>query len=92
MLAPLTAMQANDISQNLNQTVDSLKTNDALTPYIFGNNFMICLIMFIPIVGPIFGLYALFNTGTAITAIATSQGYPPINSSFCGILDTDILA
>ncbi len=86
MLAPLTAQQANDLSQNLNQTVDSLKTNGALTSYIFGNNFMICLIMFIPIVGPIFGLYALFNTGTAITAIATAQGYPPFIALFAEFL------
>jgi hypothetical protein len=86
MLAPLTAKEANDISQSLNQTVDSMKTNGGLTPYIFGNNLMICLAMFVPIAGPIFGLYALFNTGTAITAIATSQGYPPIVALFAEFL------
>lgn len=77
-LMPTTPQQAKTISNDLNQTINSLKPNDALTPYIFGNNFMICLVMFIPIVGPIFGFYALFNTGTAIGAVATTQGFPAI--------------
>jgi len=39
---------------------------------IFENNFLIDLIMFVPVVGPIFGSYALYNTGRAINAESSS--------------------
>lgn len=77
-LVPIDAQEAEQINSNLNQTVTSLKENDALTQYIFGNNFFICLLMFIPIVGPILGGFILFNTGTVIGAIAIAEGYPLI--------------
>jgi uncharacterized membrane protein SpoIIM required for sporulation len=41
---------------------------------IFGNNFMLCLFMFAPFIGPLFGLYVLYNTGWVIGAIAVSEG------------------
>ena len=49
-----------------------------MVQFIFGNNFMICLLMFIPIVGPLFGFFALFNTGIAINAISIAQGFPSV--------------
>src|SRR3972149_10331234 len=73
---PVDAQQARQISDNLNQTVNTVSESGALTQFIFGNNLMICLVMFIPIVGPLLGLYVLFNTGTVIGAIATAQGAP----------------
>lgn len=76
--SPMDSEEANQISESLNQTVATLKDQGALTQYIFGNNFMICLLMFVPIVGPLVGLYILFNTGSAIGAIATAGGYPPV--------------
>lgn len=76
-LVPISSQDATNISNDLNSTVQSLKENGALTTYIFGNNFMICLIMFIPIAGPILGFFILFNTGTAISAIAMTEGYSP---------------
>lgn len=75
---PVPQEQASEISNDLNQTVQSLLENDALLQYIFGNNFMICLIMFIPIFGPIFGLYVLYNTGAVIGAIAIAGNFPPL--------------
>ena len=78
MLIPISNQDANKISNDLNATVNSLKATNSLPSYIFGNNFVICLMMFIPIAGPIFGFYVLFNTGTALSAVAISQGYPPL--------------
>ncbi|MCW4045912.1 MAG: stage II sporulation protein M [Candidatus Bathyarchaeota archaeon] len=75
---PIDAQRAEQINDELNQTVDSLSANGALMQYIFGNNFFICLLMFVPVVGPLLGCYALFNTGTVVGAIAVAEGYPLI--------------
>jgi uncharacterized membrane protein SpoIIM required for sporulation len=75
-LVPMDAQEANQISDNLNQTVTTLGDEGVLTQFIFGNNFIICLLMFIPVLGALFGFYALFNTGIAVSAIATAEGYP----------------
>jgi len=77
-LVPVDAQQARQISDELNQTITTATQSGSMVQYIFGNNFLICLMMFIPIVGPLLGLYALFNTGTAVSAIATTQGVPAI--------------
>jgi uncharacterized membrane protein SpoIIM required for sporulation len=44
---------------------------------IFGNNFYLCLLMFLPFLGPILGFYVLYNTGQAIGAIAITRGFNP---------------
>lgn len=77
-LMPINAEQAGQINEKLNQTLTAARKSEMLMQYIFGNNFFICLIMFIPIVGPIFGLFVLFSTGAAASAVATVQGFPPI--------------
>ena len=74
---PLDAQEAERISSDLNQTVTTLQERDALMPFIFGNNLFICLLMFIPVLGPVLGLYIMFNSGQVIGAIATSSGLPP---------------
>ncbi len=73
----MSAQDAQQISDDLNQTVTTLGNEGALVPYIFGNNLLICLLMFVPVIGPILGLYIMFNTGTVIGAIATAGGYSP---------------
>ena len=77
-LVPVAADQAQQINNELNQTVSSASQSGSLMQYIFGNNFFICLLMFVPILGPVFGLYVLFSTGVTVSAIATAQGYPSI--------------
>ncbi len=77
-LVPISAQDANQISKDLNQTTNTLKDQGALTQFIFGNNFLICLLMFVPIIGPLLGFYILFNTGSAISAIATAEGINPL--------------
>lgn len=73
---PLSSSDAQTISQNLNSTLDQHRANNTLTQYIFLNNFGICLAMFIPLLGAALGTFILFETGIALGAIATTQGYP----------------
>jgi uncharacterized membrane protein SpoIIM required for sporulation len=73
---PLNHQDAQTISDNLNSTLNSHKASNSLTEYIFLNNFEICLLMFVPIIGTVLGLSILFNTGIALGAIASVQGYP----------------
>ncbi len=45
---------------------------------IFGNNMMYCLVMFIPFVGPISGLYILYSTGKVLAASSSAVGVNPM--------------
>jgi len=76
-LVPISMEDATNIENEVSQTVTSLEQIGGLVPYVFGNNLMIALIMFVPILGPIFGGYVLFNTGTIVAARAIALGYPP---------------
>ena len=76
-LIPMDLQEANQVSNDLNQTVTTLSDNGLLLQYIFGNNFLISLLMFIPVLGPLLGFLIMFNTGTVVGAIATSGGYSP---------------
>ena len=73
---PLSSQDAYTISNDLNQTLNTNRANGTLPEYIFLNNFIICLLMFVPIIGPILGFIILFDTGIALGAITTTQGYP----------------
>lgn len=73
---PLNHSDAQSISNGLNQTLTQHKADNSLTQYIFLNNFEICLLMFVPLIGPILGMFILFDTGVALGAIAQIQGYP----------------
>ena len=76
-LIPMDLQEASQVSNDLNQTVTTLSDNGLLLQYIFGNNFLISLLMFIPVLGPLLGFLIMFNTGTVVGAIATSGGYSP---------------
>ncbi|MGA2680474.1 MAG: hypothetical protein ABSF44_01590 [Candidatus Bathyarchaeia archaeon] len=67
-LVPLSAQEARQINDSVNQTVTVNKANGTLVPSIFLNNFGLCLAMFIPLVGAVFGLFVMFNTGVALGA------------------------
>jgi hypothetical protein len=75
MLVPISQEEAELINNNLNQTFNSLSQEGGIIQFIFGNNFMFCLLMFIPIIGPLLGFFVLFNTGTVINAIAIAESY-----------------
>jgi len=68
--------QAQTISDTLNQTLNERRADNTLIQYIFINNFTICLLMFVPLIGAGLGLFILYNTGVALNALASIQGYP----------------
>jgi hypothetical protein len=67
-LVPISAQDAKTINDGVNQTVTTNKANGTLIPSIFLNNFGLCLVMFIPLAGAVFGLFIMFNTGIALGA------------------------
>jgi hypothetical protein len=72
----LSQQDANSINNDLND----LRKNITLQG-IFGNNLFICLLMFVPVVGWIFGFAALYNTGVVIAAQSMAPdagGAPPL--------------
>jgi hypothetical protein len=71
--------QSNSINQTLNQAIAS----NTLPQQIFFNNFKICLLMFLPLVGAGFGLFTMYSTGVGLKAITTVQGY----SVYTGIVN-----
>jgi uncharacterized membrane protein SpoIIM required for sporulation len=77
-LMPISQIDAEKANDEITQQVNDLQAKGLLVPYIFGNNFMITLIMFIPFLGPLFGGYVIFNTGTVIGARAVANNIPPL--------------
>ena len=72
----LTQQDATDINNEL----DQLRSN-VTVQYIFGNNLFICLLMFIPVFGWIFGFIVLYNTGVVIAAqsmTSAAHGVSPL--------------
>jgi hypothetical protein len=86
VLAPLSSQQIADENNELNKTQQEILSMDFAhrTAAIFLNNFEICLLMFVPIVGIVIGSIVLFNTGSVLAAQTitnnASQGLnlPPI--------------
>ncbi len=76
---PLSKQDANQLVSDFNQTVTAVSDQGAfpLTSYILGNNLLICLLMFVPIIGPLLGLLITFDSGIVLAALAVSQGFPP---------------
>ncbi len=66
--------------QQINE--DEERMRDALeyagVSIVFGNNLMLCLIMFVPVLGPFFGSYVLYSTGRVIAAIGSASGMNPL--------------
>ena len=75
---PINAQDAKQISDELNNSTTVIGEQGALVQYIFGNNLLICLVMFIPIIGPLLGMYILYNTGAVIGAIAVNSSFSPV--------------
>lgn len=73
VLTPLSNEEASEIEKELEGIQENVNVQ-----LIFGNNFMICLAMFVPIAGPIFGSYVLHNTGIVIAATSVSEGLPSL--------------
>lgn len=78
-LTPLSIDQAQQINQEMENLMDTLSNIGILgkTTYIFGNNFMLCLSFFTPFIGPLIGIFVLYNTGVVIAAQSMSAGVSP---------------
>jgi hypothetical protein len=72
-LVQLSAADAKQISDEVNKITSDNPTYASLVAAIFINNFSLCLLMFIPIVGSLLGLFVLFSTGVGIRAILDTQ-------------------
>lgn len=73
LLTPLSYEEASDIAEELEKMQENINVQ-----LVFGNNFMICLAMFVPIAGPIFGSYVLYSTGVVIAAGSLTEGLPSL--------------
>ena len=70
ILTPLSEEDVNFLGGQLDgtqQTIDSLPEMQQVS-FIFGNNLMICLAGFVPIIGSPFECYVLYSTGVVISA------------------------
>jgi len=93
MLVPMSQEDAQMIADQLNQTVTQGTAEGTLIPDIFLNNFPLCLLMFIPLVGFGIGMFILFSTGMAFRAVFQIQAANGISSSTTSIdASTAILA
>jgi hypothetical protein len=73
-LVPLSDEDANMLSDNINQVIDQNGDLASLSVAIFVNNFRLCLPMFIPVFGAVFGMFVLFSTGISLGAVSVVQG------------------
>jgi uncharacterized membrane protein SpoIIM required for sporulation len=80
VLTPLSSEEANAISKETEETRKTFESMHGVqrTAFVFGNNFMISLIMFVPVVGPIFGCYVLYSTGVVIAADSIAANMNPL--------------
>jgi uncharacterized membrane protein SpoIIM required for sporulation len=80
VLTPLSSEDANAISEETEETRKTFESMHGVqrTAFVFGNNFMISLIMFVPVVGPIFGCYVLYSTGVVIAADGIAATMNPL--------------
>jgi uncharacterized membrane protein SpoIIM required for sporulation len=76
LLTPLSNEESQSLNKQLEQMQQDIRNMTILssTRTIFENNFEICLVMFVPIAGPFFGLYVLYNTGLVIGAQSATHG------------------
>lgn len=79
-LAPLSSAEVASENNAANEKRNEVQSMDLLhrTASIFQNNFEICLLMFIPVVGVILGSLILFNTGSFVAAESITHNFPPV--------------
>lgn len=70
----ISIQEAQETKKEIQEEFD--RFNDPI--FIFGNNLFHALIMFVPIIGPVWGAFVLFNTGTVVAALGIAEGVPPI--------------
>jgi uncharacterized membrane protein SpoIIM required for sporulation len=86
-LTPTNEQTAKKTYNDVNQTVNTLSANGDLLQFIFGNNFMITLLLFVPFIGPILGFVILYNSGVIIGAEGIALGFPRTLAPLLVVLD-----
>jgi len=76
-IASITPLSADEMTSLMEEAERILRGKYTIMD-IFLNNFIISLIMFIPLVGPFIGGYAIYVTGRLIGALSVSTGIPSI--------------
>lgn len=79
-MAPVATSEAEETYGEFEEALKHIST----TPYIFGNNFMHCLIMFAPAAGPAYGLFIMYATGVTLKMFAVAKG-ADVFTAFLGI-------
>ena len=77
-LVQISPQDAKQLTNSLNQTLPSHQFSVTNVDILFSHNLYICLIEFVPVIGPIWGFLSFFVTGIGINAIASVQGVPPL--------------
>jgi hypothetical protein len=72
-LVQLSPADAKAVSDSVNNITAENPTFASLVGAIFINNFFLCLLMFIPLVGSFLGLFVMFSTGVGLRAILDTQ-------------------
>ena len=75
---PISHQTANQLYDQLNQSIAQNKASGTVPQYIFLNNFGICLSFFIPGFGPAFGVLSFVTTGYYIGVESQVLGIPPL--------------
>ena len=73
-LVQLSAQDAKQLSDSTNGIITDNPTYPSLVGAILLNNFKICLVMFIPILGAVFGLFVLFTGAPFLDRRTTTAG------------------
>jgi len=78
-LTPLSQQEAQSLSKDLDQQRQTITSMGGFqqTSAIFGNNFLISLITFVPFAGPVFSLYVMYSTGVVIAADSLAHNASP---------------
>lgn len=79
VLTPLSQQDVQSLSKNLDQQRQTITSMSGFqqTSAIFGNNFLITLITFVPFAGPIFSLYVMYSTGVVVAADSIAHNASP---------------
>jgi uncharacterized membrane protein SpoIIM required for sporulation len=75
-LVKISPQDATQLTNRLNQTLPSHQFSASNVEIIFSHNLYICLLEFVPVIGPVWGFLSFFATGIGISAIASVKGYP----------------
>lgn len=81
-LQPMDMQTAIALNSQVNQLVQSFKENNMLLLGIFRNNFIITIIFFLPLAGPLYSGYVLFGTDRAIAGEAIAHNLSPSSVFF----------